>query len=212
MLDAFEAGTKWRRRRHVLPILAVACLGVVVALSSWLAVSIWEGRLAKASFANVAGDYAAVLQNGLDQYLAKMIVMRAFYDSSVTVDPDEFDVFTGRILEGETSMMRVTWSPRVTRDERAEFERKAKGQGLANYEIKDWAPDGALAPAPERSDYFPILYSTPAANFPSVLGVDLNAEPARREALQRAQDGDRIATAPKVELHHAAGGDWRGFL
>ena len=78
MLDAIDGRTKWRRRRHLLPILAVACLGLVVAVATWLVASTWEARLAKVNFANLAGDYASVLQNGLDQYLAKMIVMRAF--------------------------------------------------------------------------------------------------------------------------------------
>src|SRR5688572_12833873 len=107
MLDAIDGRTKWRRRRHLLPILAVACLGLVVAVATWLAASTWEARLAKVNFANLAGDYASVLQNGLDQYLAKMIVMRAFYDSSVEVDKDEFEVFTGRILKGTPLMARL---------------------------------------------------------------------------------------------------------
>jgi CHASE1-domain containing sensor protein len=68
-----------------------------------LAVSAWEERLARAQFTDVAGDYATVLQNGLNEDLGKLVAMRAFYDSSVTVDPDEFDLFTAASWRGMTA-------------------------------------------------------------------------------------------------------------
>jgi hypothetical protein len=90
--------------------------------------------------------------------------------------------------------MRVTWSPRVTRDERATFEAKARVEGLAGYTVKTWAPTGAMSPAPERDEYFPARYSTDLSKDSAGLGIDLASEPMRREALERARDGDRIGT------------------
>lgn len=124
MPDLSEFTRKWRPVRHIWPIVAAACLGLAVAAAAWFAVSVWEERLARAKFTDVAGDYAAVLQSGLDEYLSKIVAVRAFYDSSHTVDPNEFALFTSRILGGHEAIMRITWSPRVTGDERAEFERK----------------------------------------------------------------------------------------
>ena len=212
MVDALDAGMRWPRGRHLLPIFTVAALGLNVAVVAWFAVSSWEERLAKAAFTNIAGDYAEVLQNGLDQYLGKMTVLRAFYDSSVEVDPDEFESFTGQILHGKTSIMRLTWSPYVARGERDAFVRKARQRGLQHYEIKDWTSEGNLPAAPERADYFPVLYATADPNLRPLLGLDLDSEPARREALERARDGDRIATVADVRLREVAGGDRRGFF
>ncbi|HAN63674.1 MAG TPA: hypothetical protein DCQ79_07400 [Rhizobiales bacterium] len=101
--------------RRLWPILAAACLGLAVAISSWFAVSAWEERLAKAQFNDVAGDYASALQNGLDEDLGKLVAMRAFYDSSVVVDPDEFDLFTSRILEGHDSKLPMSSGLRSNR-------------------------------------------------------------------------------------------------
>jgi hypothetical protein len=36
-------------------------LGVAVGVAAWIAVSIWEERLAKAKFNDVAADYTTVL-------------------------------------------------------------------------------------------------------------------------------------------------------
>jgi CHASE1-domain containing sensor protein len=91
---------RWTPAGHLWPILGAACLGAIVAASAWFAVSVWEDRLAKTKFTNVAGDYGTVLQNGLDQYLGKLLAVRAFYDASHTVDASEFDLFTRQITAG----------------------------------------------------------------------------------------------------------------
>ena len=94
MPDLPHVRRKWQPIGQLWPILAAACFGLVVAICAWFAVSIWEERLARAKFNDVAGDYAEVLQNGLDEYLGKIVAVRAFYDASVEVDPDEFALFT----------------------------------------------------------------------------------------------------------------------
>jgi len=138
--------------------------------------------------------------------------MRAFYDSSVTVDPDEFDLFTSRIPEGHDSKLRVIWCPHVNRDERAEFERRQRERGLVDYSIKTWAMTGPSSPSPERDEFFPVLYSTTASKLPATLGMDLNSEPARSQAIQRARDGNIMATAQNVLLRNPIGGDRSGFF
>jgi CHASE1-domain containing sensor protein len=165
MPDLSEYTRKWRPVRHIWPIVAAACLGLAVAVAAWFAVAVWEQRLARAKFNDVAGDYAAVLQSGLDDYLGKILAVRAFYDSSHAVDPNEFALFTGRILEGHDAIMRITWSPRVTRDERAEFERKARDEGIEGYEITAWATGGTLASPRRRMNIF-RFYIQPAYQLP----------------------------------------------
>jgi CHASE1-domain containing sensor protein len=66
-----------------------------------------EERLAKAKFTAVASDYASVLQNGLDDYLGKIIAVQAFYDASRQVNRSEFILFTSRILSGYDDTMRL---------------------------------------------------------------------------------------------------------
>ena len=213
MPDLSETGRKWQRGRHFLPLFAAGCFGIAVSVSAWLAVSVWEERLAKANFDNIAGNYASVLQNGLDDYLSEIVAVRAFYDASVGVDPDEFQLFTGRILKGHAGKMWVTWSPRVTGDERAAFERKARESGIKDYTIRSWEPNGVpLSPSPQRDEYFPVLYSTGAAKAPWALGMNLYSEPSRAQAIQRARDRDTLATAQDIVLRTSSGVERRGFF
>lgn len=212
MSDLSDLSKKWRPARHVWPLVAIACLGLSVAVAAWFAVSVWEERLAKAKFTAVASDYAAVLQNGLSDYLDKLLAVRAFYDASHQVDRGEFDLFANQILSGYDETMRLLWCPRVTRDERAAFEREARENGLPDFSIKTWAPNDPMQVSPERDEYFPIFYTTVASKLAATLGTDLNSEAARSEAISRARDGDIIATAQNVTLRNAISGQREGFL
>jgi CHASE1-domain containing sensor protein len=212
MTDLPDIRSNWSAGRHFIPIIGTACVGVAVAVAAWFAVSAWEARLARVTFNNIAGDYASVLQNGVDQYLGKLVAARAFYDASVKVDADEFELFTNRLLHGQTAMMRITWSPRVTHDERAAFETRARTGGIAGYTIKTWVAEGTLPTAPPEAEYFPVLYSTGLSKRSSVLGVDLNSEPMQGQAIERARDGDQMATAPDVVIRFGGAGQQQGIF
>ena len=137
MTEPTPVKRRWPSIRPLWPLIGAACVGLAVAVAAWFAVSVWEDRLAKTKFNDVAGDYATVLQNGLDRYFDKILAVRAFYDASVEVDPDEFDLFTSHILAGYDDAMRLVWAPRITRDERAEFERKAREGGSPRFFDQD---------------------------------------------------------------------------
>ena len=63
------------------------------------------------------------MQNGLDDFFQKIVELRAFYDSSHLVDPNEFELFTRQIGAAPSQVMRLIWAPRVTREGRDAFER-----------------------------------------------------------------------------------------
>ena len=192
--------------RHTWPIVAAGCVGLAVAVSAWFAVAIWEERLAGAKFTAIASDYASVMQNGLDDFLGRITALRAFYDASVEVDAGEFSLFTSKINSEHGDVMRLVWCPRVSRDQRAEFEREQRESGLANFAIMNWSLTNPMSVSPERDEYFPILYTTAASRTGATLGVDMNSEPVRHGAIQRARDGNSLTTAQNVQLRNPIGG------
>ncbi len=212
MQDLSGALSKRLHLAQVWPLVAVGLLGLVLAAAAWITVSVWEERLAKARFNAVAGDYAAVLQSGLDGYLDKIRALRAFYDASEGVNRREFDLFTSQILSGHGSAMRLLWCPRVDRQERPVFESGVQRSGLTDFSIKDWAPTGNVRDATEREEYFPILYSSVSHARTATFGTDLHYERARSSAIRRARDGDTMATAQNIQLRNPIGGKRPGFI
>ena len=211
MPDLSEYSRKWRPASHALPIVAAALLGVAVAVSAWFAVSVWEQRLARAKFNAVAGNYASILQNGLDDFLANITALRAFYDASHTVDPDEFALFTGQLNRGKDDVMRLLWCPRVTRQDRAAFELAQRKGGFPDFAITTWSLSDPPTVSPARDEYFPVVYSTVASKLTATIGVDMNSDPVRGEAIARARDGNTMATAQGIQLRNPIGGQRRGF-
>ena len=212
MHDLPEAISKRPRVAQVWPLLAVGLLGLAVAVAAWIAVSVWEERLARAKFNDVAGDYATVVQNGVDEDLDKIRALRAFFDASVEVDATEFDLFTKQILAGYGNAMRLVWSPHVSRSERATFVAAQRKRGEPDYSIKTWVAQAPRAISTERDEYYPVLYSTAAFKRTGTVGTDLNSEPNRSSAIRRARDGNVMTIAQDVVLLNPFDENRMGFI
>jgi diguanylate cyclase (GGDEF)-like protein len=180
------------------PILAVAAAGVVLSLGAADTVSRWQRSNNKVEFEGVAKNQTIILQSGVNEYLARLLALRTLFDSlNDQITRREFEVFNNQLFEEHPGILRVNWVPRVRREERAEFERSAIIDGVVGYQIKAVAPDGTLAPAPERDEYFPILYSTePTTSV--IYGSDVASQEQKRDTIERSRDNDVIAVLPNA--------------
>src|ERR1700683_3923542 len=59
---------------------------------------------------------------------------------------------TRALFEEHPGILRVNWVPRVRREERVAFERAAVLDGVAGYQIKAAAPEGAVMAVTARDD------------------------------------------------------------
>ena len=202
------------------PLLAVGVLGAAVTASAWIAVSLWEDRIALARFNDVSGDYATALQHGLDHHVADIAKVRAFYDASDTVTAEEFALFTGRLLNdraharrrnggGLTSFMQIQWSPSVLGGQRTAFERAQQEGGRKDFSITRWSLTTRAVPRSPQAQYFPVLFANGFASDESLIGMDIMSDPLRRNTIRRALVADDFAAAQNVLLRgqddHARG-------
>src|ERR1700722_7596089 len=151
----------WGQSKHFLPMLMASANGVALSIGGGLLVSQWEDRVAIREFQAVAENRSGILQNGINQYLSRLVAMRALFESSRDeISRRQFEIFAESILRDQTAIQSVSWVPRVSRAERAAREHAAINDGIPGYEIKAVGPGGSLAPSPERDEYSPIFYST----------------------------------------------------
>jgi CHASE1-domain containing sensor protein len=208
---------------QVWPLVAVGLLGLVLAAAAWIAVSVWEERLAKARFNDVAGDYQVALQTGLDRYVDEIRAVRALYDASQSVNFREFDLFTSQILgrnrdagdaraDHSDPIVRIRWSPLVADSERVAFEHAQQVSGHKDFAITQWTLAAPIKAGRPRAEYFPVLFSTDHDTDPTVVGMDLNSEPVRRDTIRRAIATGNMATAQDVMLREPGGNNVRGFI
>lgn len=66
--------------------------------------------------------------------------------------------------------------------------------------IRELNASGELAPAAERDEYVPVLYSQTQSLLGSPLGFDLLAQPLRRSVLERALKSGKLAVSQPMQL------------
>ena len=191
--------------------LAAALLGLIASGLAWFAVSHRESELAKLELSSQGSGYALTLQFGIDAYLRRVVGLRALFDSSDNVSRGQFDKFAKQLLSGQSAILGMSWIPRVSAAQRAAFERDVALDGVTGYRIKSVAPDGTLGPAPEKSEYYPILFTATEDVSSPVYGLDLDDGGVRQQTLALARDTDAIATSPLFTLQSGTG-HRRGFF
>ncbi|HXH43799.1 MAG TPA: EAL domain-containing protein [Bradyrhizobium sp.] len=180
------------------PALVAVGVGLLFSVLGAAAVARWEDRVNRIEFENAAETQAIVMQNGMNEYISRLLALRTLFESTnEEVSRSEFETFSARLFERHPGMLRIAWLPRVSRKERAEYETAAIRDGVSGYRIK--ALDGeSFATAPQSDEYFPVFYST-RPKTSSVYGMDYTTVPERRAVLERARDNDRV-TALRTRL------------
>ncbi len=199
-IRAVEENVAARSRSYFWTAIAAAVVGLLLSFAIAYAVGRWEGRITRVEFEGVATNQAIILQNGVNEYLGRLVALRTLFESANDeITRSEFEVFTSRLFEQHPGFLRVSWVPRVRSKQRGEYESAAALDGIVGYHFQSVSPDRVRAPAPERNEYFPIFYSTEPKTS-GLYGVDLASLAPRHATLERARDNDTIAVLPNVAL------------
>jgi diguanylate cyclase (GGDEF)-like protein len=200
-----RGATSWAQLRHFLPLLAAAAIGLGASIAGWYAVSLRDDQLAALDFHARAKSRASIIQNGINEYAGKIEAVRSFFVSSREVDRREFTFFTDQLARNRAAILRLSWIPRIARNERLAHEQEGVRQGLEAYRIHELYPGRASAQREERDEYFPVFYATGVGAVSDIYGFDVGSERMRRRTLERARDTGEMAVAQNVTLNTAVG-------
>ncbi|HXW22215.1 MAG TPA: diguanylate cyclase [Rhodomicrobium sp.] len=157
-----------------------------------------------------ANGHALTLQKGIDQQLDDVFAVRAFFQTSKKlINRAEFMDFSKLLLHDHPAITGVSWIPRVKGAEREAHELAAREEGLTGYRINSALGDGTQDSPGGQSEYFPRLYSSNESAAAS--GIDLNDGGLRQRTLERARDGNVLATSATFQFR-AGDGDRNGFF
>lgn len=184
--------TVWRQRRLSVALPLAALLPLILFI--FIRASAWENTQIRLKFQNQTGNLAHNMQVNFAGYLQSITAIERFYASSSHVNREEFRVFTATAFQNFPGIQALEWIPKVTDEQRDGFEKSAQQEGLYGFQIQE-TQQGVMVPAAKRSIYFPVFYVEPWARNKKALGFDLASNPARRAALEQAQDsGQQVAT------------------
>ena len=102
---------------------------------------------------------------------------------------------------GEPSSRRVVtglgWIPLVSGEDRDALTKRARTDGLSDFQFQEWNQSRKFITARKRKQYAPIYFAEPIEAYHDVLGFDLLMHEPRKVALEKAMDlGLPVATDP----------------
>ena len=174
-------------------VLAGCALTVIIA---WAAFDLYEQQV-RQRFQLLVNERYSRLQERFEDQEQRLNSLRRFFVNSDDVSREEFDGFAQPLL---LRTRAYSWAPRVFRNQRNQFEREVSRQLGSPFVIRELNSAGELAPAPERDEYVPVLYSQTQSLLGSPLGFDLLAQPLRRATLERAQKSGKLAVSQPMQL------------
>ncbi|MGH8555849.1 MAG: CHASE domain-containing protein, partial [Gammaproteobacteria bacterium] len=191
--------------RLYVPLFVTVVLGLAVTAVAFLLVREWEAREAQAQFEKLVDERRETLQRHIKTDLEVLHSLANFFRGSQKVERAEFRTFVEESFVRHPDIFALQWWPRVLRRERRALERAVRAEGFPNFYIKDAARPDAFVRAPERSEYFPILYSEPQDKDPLALGWDLlpQMQPLweRLLAMQQAAGAASAVASGGVKLY-----------
>ncbi|WP_259740737.1 CHASE domain-containing protein, partial [Pseudomonas poae] len=174
-------------------LLAGSALTAVVALA---AADLYQQQV-RQRFQLLVNERYARLQERFEDQEQRLGSLRRFFINSNDVSRQEFDGFAQPLL---LHTRAYAWAPRVFRDQRVQFEQDISRQRGSPFAFRELDSSGNLAPASERDEYVPVLYSQTQSLLGSPLGFDLLAQPLRRSVLERAQKSGKLAVSQPMQL------------
>ena len=172
------------RRKFVLYPLMTALLMVLLAFQYS---RIQENHRISLQFERQVELLNTTISEHLRDHLATNAALKALFDSSRSVELDEFFQFATAIRNHHSGTLE--WTPRVLSNERSNWERF---RGLAIRQLDD---QGALVAAEDKPAYFPISYVVPEAGNEPALGFDISSNPQIAPLIKQVIDsGQTMAT------------------
>ncbi len=186
-----------RRRRIVAPLLLT--MGLV-----WLAfygTAHWEKQ---AQDSRLQTDGKAIAYRITDRLITHREVLSSllhFIEATPDFSFRQFEQFTLITLQDNPDIFALSFNDLVTYDQRPAFEQMVSGLSpLGPFQITERDSQRNLIRAVARPEYVTVRYIVPLSNNQPAVGFDINSEPIRRAAIERARASKSMAVTAPIQL------------
>jgi signal transduction histidine kinase/DNA-binding NarL/FixJ family response regulator len=204
-----------RTQLSAAQLLALCCFAAVALAATALSLS-WlmhreQQTLREQTHAH-ARERVELLRTTTLRSLEVLHSLSAFVTTTPEVSRGQFAAFVHGALERLPELQALEWVPAVADHERAEYEARARADGLSDFSLTELDAHRKLRPARGRPEYFPVFYVEPQRPNAAALGLDLSADPARKSALDRARTSGRASATAPIQLAQETRHGQFGFL
>lgn len=203
------------RKWLTLLLICILSLGGTGVIAWYLYDS--ETRQIEAGFQRDIGQRANQLEKELAKHRATLRYWRSFYETSKTIDPEQFRSIAKDVLSSYPSLQMIAWAPMVPKAQRAMFEKPFKRfnpqfsiftlrpelnnamseKDLAQMNM-NMDPRKMFQPSGDQPQYFPVSVVEPIDQAGFFIGLDAASINPVRVAAQvaRTRDSGDVAALP----------------
>src|SRR5690242_20467539 len=178
---------------------AVLAASLAFSAGSTYYFSVQVRQEAHSRFETVAIGIANDVQSRIRAYGDVLYALRGLFDSSKEVTRDDFHQFAQALSLSERypGITNISFSFRVPHARKLQFERAVRAETSP---LVKGLPEFTIKPPGDRPEYAVLTYLEPMGKNVAAWGLDLNADPLRRSAMDRARDTGQVASSSGVIL------------
>jgi diguanylate cyclase (GGDEF)-like protein len=193
------AGLQQLPMRHRWLRWAVLAASLAFSAASTYYFGVQVRQEAHSRFETVAIGIANEVQSRIRAYGDALFALRGLFDSSTKVTRDEFHQFAQALSLSERypGLTNISFSFRVPHARKLQFERAVRAETSP---LVKGLPEFTIKPPGDRPEYAVLTYLEPMGKNVVAWGLDLNADPLRRSAMDRARDTGQVASSSGVTL------------
>lgn len=189
----------WRDRLRT--VVAPMLLVLIAITAAFYATSHWESDVRRQAINDHAERLARLLENRVVAHREILAALARALEIEPELSFSDFAHLTQKTLEANPDLTALSFNPIIKAAERARFEaRMAAHLGQAEFHITERDGSGTLTTARERPSYVPVGYIAPLAGNEAALGFNIQSEPMRATAIQKAIDSGQIALTAPIRL------------
>jgi len=178
-----------------VPVGLTLCLGVGLSVASCAIAWKWENNQMKLQFQQQVDNLATTLQRQIDEYSYIALSVSALYAASPEVTPKSYEAFTQHLLWRYSGISTLGWIKPVSAAQRQAYEARMKRSGFPDFYIYEQSPTGEKVKSGWHPGYYPITFSPHR----EVVGFDINSDPLRKAALEKARDTGKLTVTGRLE-------------
>jgi diguanylate cyclase (GGDEF)-like protein/PAS domain S-box-containing protein len=179
---------------QVSPAWIVLVAGVAVSGAGWKIIDADIERDAKTEFEAATQTAAATIQERLHSYYDVLLGLQGVFYATEKVTRQAFGQYIGRLdlPERYPGIRVVSYSEHVPHALKEQFIDRLRRDASISPRGN---PGFTIKPPGDRPDYTVVVYAEPLAANEAALGLDLAADPARRQTLARSRDTGKVVAS-----------------
>lgn len=186
--------------------ILIASIGLGVGIGTYFILENEEIHNARVDFIDLISYRLQTTTNTIGVTIRGVHTVTSLFNvSNKNINPyDDFTPFIERSQSNIIGLFSIGWIGKVSTMNRDSYisNMRQYGRDYNAFNITSRNSVGALVPVTYGGDYYPMTYVVPLSSNIAILGFDINSEPIRRNALNRALISKNDAVTSRIFLPH----------